>query len=171
MALRFTLSVAGDVQMDREIEAVSQHALGIDHVLRDIALDLRKVTTEQFRTEGAYASGGWPRLTEGYRKRKARIVAAHKVIAGREARYMQILRLTDRLRQSFVYKSDPEHIEHIINHTLTWGSSVPYARFHQNPGSGPNAQKQRRMLELSERKRQQYARAILTYLRTGKSIL
>jgi hypothetical protein len=166
MPLRFTLTVAGDVQMDREIEAIEVHAKQLDAVLRDIAVDLRKVTAEQFRTEGAYASGGWPALSEAYAKRKAQMVAQGKVIAGREARYTDILRLTDRLRQSLVYKTDPEHIEHISNHVLTWGTRVPYARYHQNPQSG---QKRRRMLELPERKRQQYARAILTYIRTGRT--
>lgn len=164
--LRFTLSVAGDVQMDRTIEAVEATSSQLDHVLRDIAVDLRKVTAEQFRSEGRYASGGWPPLTQAYRKRKQRMIASGKWIHGRQARYMQVMRLADRLRQSFVYKSDPEHVEQIVDHALSWGTRVPYAAPHQNPKSG---QKRRRLLELPESKRQQYARAILQYVRTGHS--
>lgn len=168
MPLRFTLSVAGDVQMDRTIEAVEVAATQIDSVLHDIAGDLRKVTAEQFRTEGRYASGGWKPLSDAYRKRKARIVASGKWVNGRQAHYMQILRLTDRLRQSFVYKSDPEHVETIENHVLSWGSRVPYAGAHQNP-KPTNPLPRRRPLELPEERRRAYARAILSYVRTGDS--
>jgi phage gpG-like protein len=167
--MRFVLTVAGEVQMDREIEAIGTHAEGIDQVLRDIARDLNKETKEQFETEGRHASGGWPPLTDRYAKRKARMIATGKFIAGRRARYMQILRLTDRLRLSLVNRDDPEHVETIEDHTLEWGTRVPYARYHQNPGVGPHAQKRRRFLDLPEKKRQDYARAILTYVRTGKS--
>jgi phage gpG-like protein len=166
--VRFTINVSGDVQMDREIEAVGKNLATIDHVLLDIARDLNRETDLQFATSGLHASGGWAPLTEAYRKRKERMVATGKMINGRPARYMQILRLTDRLRMSFKNRSDPEHIEHIVDHTLSWGTRVPYARYHQNPG--PTGTR-RRPLELSERKRQEYARAILTYMRTGRSII
>jgi phage gpG-like protein len=167
--MRFTLNVAGEVQMDREIEAVGAHLSTIDNVLKDIARDLNKETKLQFSTQGAHASGGWPPLTEAYRRRKQRMVEQGRLINERPARYMQILRLTDRLRLSLVNKSDPEHVETITNHTLEWGTRVPYARFHQNPGMSPRAMPRRRFLDLSERKRQQYARAILTYIKLGKS--
>jgi len=169
--MRFTITVAGDVQMDRELEAVGVHAATLDNVLRSIAEDLNRESRAQFATQGLHASGGWPPLTAAYLKRKQRMVATGKMINGRPARYLQILRLTDRLRGSLVNKSDPEHVERIENHELTWGTKVPYARFHQNPGFGPHAQQQRRFLELNEAKRQKYARAILTYIRTGKSII
>jgi phage gpG-like protein len=169
--VRFTLTVAGEVQMDREIEAIGEHLATIDHALKDIARDLNKETKQQFSTQGAHASGGWPALEESYRKRKQRMVETGKMINGRPARYMQILRLTDRLRLSLVNKSDPEHVETIRGHALEWGTSVPYARFHQNPGHGPRAMKRRRFLELSEKKRQEYARALLTYIKLGKTNL
>lgn len=171
MALRFTLDVSGDVQMDRTLEAVNATSGQIDSVLRDIGKDLRRVTDQQFKSEGRYASGatGWPALSDAYLKRKRAMVAQGKVIHGRPARHMQILRLTDRLRESLLSVSDPEHVESIHNHTLLWGTSVPYARYHQNPGKGPRAMKRRRFLELPESTRQKYARAILTYVRTGKS--
>lgn len=166
--MRFTLTVAGEVQMDRDIEALGEHVKTIDTVLRAIAKDLNHETELQFATQGAHASGGWPLLSEAYRKRKLRMVEHGKIINGRPARHMEILRLTDRLRMSLVHEHDPEHIERIENHSLEWGTRVPYARFHQNPGTGPRAQKRRRFLELNEKKRQQYARAILTYMKTGK---
>jgi phage gpG-like protein len=167
--MRFVITAAGEVQFDRELEAVGAHIGTIDNVLRDIAKDLNKEARKQFITQGAYASGGWPALTEAYRKRKAQMVATGKMINGRPARYMQILRLTDRMRRSLVDRNDPEHVERIHLHALEWGTKVPYWRYHQNPGSSPRAMKQRRVVELSERKRQEYARAILTYMRLGKS--
>jgi phage gpG-like protein len=166
--MRFTIAVSGDVQFDRTIEAVGTGAgANIDKALRDIAKDLRKVTEKQFRSEGAYASGGWPALSDAYAKRKARMVASGKVINGRRAKQMEILRLTDRLRDSLLMRHHGEHVEHIFNHALTWGTTVPYARFHQNPG--PMGGKRRRFLELPEERRQAYARAILTQIRTGKN--
>lgn len=165
--MRFRLDVAGDVQVDRELDAFTEHTPTIDNVLRDIGRDLTRESALQFASEGQHASGGWPALTDAYRKRKARMVAQRKIINGRPATRMEILRLTDRMRRSLVNRSDREHVERVRNHTLEWGSRVPYTRFHQNPG--PQGGKQRRVLELSERKRQQYMRAILTYLRTGRS--
>lgn len=165
--MRFRLSVAGDVQLDRELEAISENAKGIDVVLAAIGADLGKVSEQQFATEGRYASGGWAALSAAYAKRKARMVATGRIIHGRRARYLQVLRLTDRLRLSLVQKTDPEHIEQIVNHKLTWGTRVPYAGAHQNPKPG-NPLKRRRFLELPERKRQEYLRAVLTFIRTGK---
>lgn len=167
--MRFTLTVADEVQLDREIEAVGKHAATLDNVLRDIARDLNKEARLQFATQGAYASGGWPRLKDSYLKRKRRMVEQGKMINGRPARYLAILRLTDRMRKSLVERTDPEHVERIQSHTLEWGTKVPYFRYHQNPGSSPAAQKRRRVIELNEKKRQSYARAILTYMRTGRS--
>lgn len=165
--MRFRLDVAGDVQVDRELEAFATHATDVRPVLRDIGKDLNLESAKQFQTQGAYASGGWPPLSENYRKRKARMVAQRKMIHGRPATRMEILRLTDRMRRSLVNRTDPEHVERVTATTLEWGTRVPYMPFHQNPG--PKGGKQRRVLELSERKRQQYMRAILTYLRTGHS--
>lgn len=167
--MRFSLDVAGDVQVDRELEAFGRHAASIDNVLHDIGRDLNREAGRQFDSEGRYASGGWPALTVAYRKRKAAMVAAGKMINGRPARHMQILRLTDRMRRSLVNRSDAEHIERVRNNTLEWGTKVPYLRFHQNPGLSPKAMQRRRVIDLSERKRQSYMRAILTYLRTGRS--
>lgn len=165
--MRFKLSIAGDVQLDRELEAIAEHAEGVDTVLRAIGLDLGRVAQTQFETEGRYASGGWRFLTPAYRKRKARMVATGRIINGRRAQYLQILRLTDRLRLSLVQPQHPEHIETVVNHKLTWGTSVPYAGAHQNPKPG-NPLPQRRFLELPEQKRQAYLRAVLTFVRTGK---
>lgn len=164
--MRFTLTVAGEVQLDREFEGLDAHAHTIDNVLRDIARDLNNEARQQFATQGMHASGGWKPLSDAYRKRKARMVQQGKLINGRPARHMQILRLTDRLRKSLVEQHDPEHVETIVNHELSWGSRVPYMRYHQNPG---NPARRRRVIELNEKKRQQYARAILTHLRTGHS--
>jgi phage gpG-like protein len=167
--MRITLTTAGEVQMDREIEAIGVHVGTLDNVLRDIAGDLRKEIRAQFATEGLHASGGWKPLSAAYFKRKQAMVKTGKMIHGRPARYLQVLRLTDRLKKSLVEQHDPEHVERIFNHTLDFGSKVPYWRFHQNPGNSPRAMPRRRMVELDERKRRQYARAILTYMRTGKS--
>jgi hypothetical protein len=45
---------------------------------------------------------------------------------------------------------------------------VPSGQYHQNPKPG-GGRKRRRMLELPESKRQDYARVILTTVRTGKT--
>lgn len=166
--LRFTITVEGDVQMDRSIEAIETHATDFAPVLHAIAADLSKVSAQQFATEGRYASGGWPALKAAYRLRKAAWVAQGRIINGRPAVSTKILQLTRRLMNSLVNKGDPEHIETVVNNELTWGTKVPYGRFHQKPGP-LSKQKQRRFLELPEVKRQAYARALLTFLRTGES--
>lgn len=168
MPLRFTLSVAGDVQFDRTLDALSVSAGQMDPLLHEFAADLKKVTAQQFATEGRYASGGWKALSEPYAKRKRAMVDAGKQINGRTAKRMEILRLTDRLKDSLLLSTSPEHVETIANNTLTWGTKVPYAKAHQKPRVG-SPLPQRRFLELPESRRQLYARAILTYIRTGKS--
>lgn len=166
--LRFTISLGGDVQLDRTLEAVAFNAENVDAALHDVAGDLRKTIAQQFASQGRSGNAPWPALNASYLKQKARMVAARKIIHGRPARYLQILRLTDRLRLSLVTKDDPEHVETIVDHVLTFGTRVPYAAVHQNPKPG-NPLPRRRPIDLTETKRQAYLRALLTHIRTGHS--
>lgn len=165
--MRFTITVAGDVQFDREIEAIGARVEhGFEPVWSAIAKDMTLITASQFATGGVFASGGWPALKEKYLAQKQRWVKAGKTINGRKAVSTAILRLTDRLKDSLLNATDPEHVSVITPWSLEWGTSVFYAKFHQNPGPSSHVP-QRRVLELPEQRRRAYARAMLTYVRTG----
>jgi phage gpG-like protein len=78
-----------------------------------ISAELKERVREQFQTEGAAYGQHWLE-----RKRETR-----------RSKNRPILFQTGRLKQSFL--EGPEHIEESDGTTLTIGSRVPYAIFHQ----------------------------------------
>ena len=106
---RQLLRFAGDLEHPRQ-------------ALEAAATIMREATEAQFDTEGGHASGGWPPLSAGRVKYKA----DHGLAP-------EILRATDRLKESLTRKFDPDHIELIEDLSggrLTFGTRVSYGIYH-----------------------------------------
>lgn len=87
-----------------------------------VAARLRRQIREDFDSEGAGGrSGKWARLSKRYRRWKERHYPGRK-----------ILELTYRLRDSLTAASHPDAVEIRDAAFLFFGSSVPYAGYHQS---------------------------------------
>jgi phage gpG-like protein len=104
LELTAQIELKGFAEAWKEIQALE---------IQRISEELRRRIREQFETEGAAYGDHWLE-----RKRETR---------GSQGK--PILFRTGRLKQSFL--EGPEHIEESDGQTLTFGSRVPYAIFHQ----------------------------------------
>lgn len=124
--LTLKIQAEGEVIVERQLLRFSENLEAPGEQLEEIAVLLGEAVEKQFDTEGGHASGGWKALTEERVATKARL--------GLDPR---ILRATSALFDSLTRKYDPRHIERLSGSSLTFGSTVSYAIFHQS--SAPRA--------------------------------
>lgn len=149
------LDVDGDVQLRRELlrwsGAVVDASPAFERIImgggRDF-MGLRKLEGKQFATQGAFASGGWAPLAPSTVRAKARV--------GLDPR---ILHATGRLAKSLT--GGAGGIQIVNAHQFIFGTSVPYARFHQ---LGKRL-KRRRPIELRDRDRRAMVNVLQRHLR------
>lgn len=155
--MRIEISAHGDVQVSRELLRFSGRADDASPAFRSIARMLRGAEKKQFTSQGRYASGGWAKL------------APSTVLAKRrdpKAKFKRaILRRTGEMMDSWVKKSDPQHIEEISRDELRLGSSDPKSKFHQ---LGTVNMPQRRVLEVRGRDRTEIVKRLQRWLVSGK---
>jgi phage gpG-like protein len=89
--------------------------------LEEVADEMRRITKQQFETEGGHASGGWKPLTEMRREFKRR----HGLDP-------HILRATNALMRSLTEKFASGAIERLSGDSLVFGSAVRYGIYHQS---------------------------------------
>lgn len=148
----FQIEFAGEVQLSRVLSRVTDRAQNLRPFLDRIGEYLREVAQEQFESEGG-RSRAWRPLSPGY--------AAQKL-----ARFGQrsILVATGDLRDS-LSRTGGRHIEQVIGEdSLKFGTSVPYASYHQG---GTERMPQRRILDLVEDDRQHIMRDLQRHLFEG----
>jgi phage gpG-like protein len=149
--VRLHFSVWGDEQINRTLDRFVEAAEDMRpvwEVLRDRFLRLEG---KQFRTEGGYASGGWPPLSPRYAAWKSRNFPGKT-----------ILRRTDELFLSLttgpaVFVAEPR--------LLIMGSDVEYGGYHQR---GAGVLPQRRPVELTEWERREWVRIMQRWIVTGR---
>ena len=118
--MRFTFECSGQTLIDRELLRFGDRTVDVSpafHVISDLMMDETKL---QFATEGGHASGGWRPLKAATIKEKQR-----------QGMRLQILQRTGALLDSLTVKGDANQVLEITPQTLTFGSRVPYADFHQ----------------------------------------
>lgn len=120
MVIRIGYEVNGVTRADSRLK-------GLDLGSRDLTLgfysvqgELQRQEAEQFASEGAYGSGGWPPLSEDYRLWKER-----------KRPGVPILQFDGDLYRSLTQDSAPGAIREITPLSLTFGTSIPYAKYHQ----------------------------------------
>ena len=119
---RFRLDIAGEVQMDRGIARFSDGVADYRPIWGVIAEDFYETEKKQFKTEGA--EGGpyaWQFLSEKYALWK-------------EVHYpgTRILERTGDLERSLTMAGDPNGVLIEARKTLTLGTKIPYAIYHQS---------------------------------------
>jgi phage gpG-like protein len=119
---RFRLDIAGEVQMDRGIARFSDGLTDYRPIWPIIEDDFYAQEKAQFATVGAEGGEQWKELSPAYADWK-------------EAHYpgKPILQRTGDLVKSLTSGSDPNTVKIEERRTLTLGSKIPYAIYHQSP--------------------------------------
>jgi len=149
---RFRLDIAGEVQLDRGIARFSDGVSDYRPIWPMIAEEFRAIEAAQFASEGAEGGQAWQALSPGY---------AHY----KEARYpgRPILQRTGDLISSLTKQSDPNAVFLPERKTLTLGSKIPYAIYHQS--IAPRHLLPRRPeIMLSEKDKRSFMHHMHTYL-------
>jgi phage gpG-like protein len=114
------MEIAGRVEMDRGIARFADGVADYRPIWPVIEDDFYAQVKDQFRTEGAEGGERWKPLSEDYARAK-------------ELRFpgKPILERTGDLRKSLTLPNDPNAVRVEERKTLTLGSRIPYAIFHQ----------------------------------------
>jgi phage gpG-like protein len=145
-----TLEFFGEVQLDRELERITDRTADLTPVWDDIIDDFLRLETRQFDTQGVY-SGGWSPLSPAYAARKAR-----------EFPGQPILQATGDLMRSL---TRGPAVRIVRPQSVMFGSDVEYGRYHQ---AGTPNMPQRRPVDLPEATRRDWVQRIHRFIVTGK---
>lgn len=149
---RFRMEVAGQVQMDRGIARFSEGLADYRPIWPVIEDDFYAQVKDQFRTEGEEGGDRWKELTPDY--------------AGwKEAHFpgKPILERTGDLLSSLTNPNDPNTVRIEGRKTLTLGSAIPYAIYHQT-GSRDSKLPARPEIQLTEAFKRSVMHNVQVYL-------
>jgi phage gpG-like protein len=118
---RFRLDIAGEIQMDRGIAHFADGVADYRPIWPVIEDDFYALEKDQFKTEGAEGGERWKELSEGYAYWK------EKEYPGKP-----ILERTGDLKKSLTSPNDPNTVRIEERKTLTLGTRIPYAIYHQS---------------------------------------
>jgi phage gpG-like protein len=118
---RFRLDIAGEVQMDRGIARFADGVSDYRPIWGVIESDFYALEQRQFATAGAAGGASWPALSPEYS-------------AWKEMRFpgKPILERTGDLMSSLTDPNHPQTVRIEERKTLTLGTRVPYAIYHQS---------------------------------------
>lgn len=116
---------------------------------RSVSAYVRRQTVQQFDSQGGRSGAQWQPLTPGYERRKERAFPGQP-----------ILRASDRLFRSLAAEGS-ENINLIEPQRLIYGTSTPYARYHQRGGK---RLPKRQILAVTETDRRQIAALVREHL-------
>ncbi len=149
MPTRISFTFYGDTQLDRRLERIELGATSAVTAFERIAESFVRAERRQFRTEGAYGSGGWAPLSEGYAAWKAQHYPGQP-----------ILQRTGDLYRSLT--GGAGFVRVIEDHFMVVGSSVEYGGFHMRPG--PNGRPARKPIELTETLRRSWVKQLQAHI-------
>jgi phage gpG-like protein len=113
-----TYEIHGVPAIHHELVRIRDRALNGAPVLAAILADMRKLEIELFDTEGR---GEWPELSAATLERKAKEGYPSKILQATEQLY-------DSLSGGL---SSAGHVERITEDEIVFGTTVPWARYHQ----------------------------------------
>lgn len=136
MPVRVNVQVVNDKELIAAFNEVLRHVSNLETVWKIVEPGFRQIMREQFDSEGAAGrSGKWKPLSPGYAKQK-RLQYGDK----------PILQATNRLERSLTGRTGDSLV--IINRqSVSFGTSVPYATFHQ---TGTAKMPRRKIIDLSD---------------------
>lgn len=147
--MELELEVFGDVQLKRSLLRTAGRFKDAAPAFEQIADILMEIEDDQFESSGRHGSGGWAKLAES--------TLEHKTGAG-------ILIETGDLERSLTTRGAPDQVLEITSEFLLFGTSLPYAAFHQ---TGTSRMPRRRPIELTETDRRQIVKQLQSWLITG----
>jgi phage gpG-like protein len=146
---QLTFTVAGEEQINRSIGRFLEGVSDFTPAFEEIAEDFLQVEAEQFASEGGYGlAGRWLGLSPTYAQWKAKNFPGAK-----------ILERTGALRDSLTSTGGP-NVREITPTTLSLGTKVPYAIYHQQGRGVPK----RKPIDLNEETKQRWMKFIQAYL-------
>ncbi len=131
--------------------------------LREIADDFREMLAEQFASEGRAGGTPWAGRRGGPRGRPGQ--GRHRRVRG-QAQGLPLLVRTGALRDSLIGLG-ADHVEEMDGRSLTLGSRLPYAMFHQ---LGTRFMPARPIVVLSDERSQRWTEIVRRAIE-GKSAL
>jgi phage gpG-like protein len=154
MALRVRIDALGEEIIDRSLLGVSRALRDMEPIWDEINDVLSRASVRQFASQGAYGSGTWAPLAPSTLARKARL-----------GQPSQILQATRRLKRSLTVEDHPEHLYVASAKEMAWGTTVPYAKYHQD-GNGSSLPR-RRVVQLPESARRNVMKVVQRGILTG----
>lgn len=148
--MRLTIDTAGEGIVERTLRNVEGRLQDYDGAWPQMTTLLRDAMEEQFKSEGKSGSAGWAPL-------------APSTIAAKRASgtNMAILHDTLRLQESLTVKRAREGVDRVLGNVFEFGTSVPYAVFHQ---TGTATMPRRRPVQLSNTQRARVALSLQRYI-------
>ena len=153
MAVRLTLSIEGEKQIDRTLARFAENVNDATDLWDTLADRFAAAERRQFDSEGAYGSGGWTPLSPAYGAWKARNYPGKP-----------ILQRTGELMEGLT--SRPFGIEVLLPGSMVVGSGTAHGKYHQ--AGGPNLP-QRRPVELPESERRTWVKLMQRFILTGRA--
>jgi phage gpG-like protein len=150
--MRLTMEVLGDRIIDREMLRSGMRATEAEPAFHAISDKMQEGERMQFDTEGGYGSGGWTPL-------KPATIAA-KAAAGLDPR---ILQATTTMMQTLSEDTEGS-IREVSPMGLKFGTSVPYAIFHQQ---GTKKMAMRKPVEFPEMERREFVKILQRWIVEG----
>lgn len=143
-----TVDVFGDTVISRRLTRIGERARDLTPAWEEVMQHLEELEDVQFSTEGALLSGGWAPLRPSTLARKS--MAGHSILTE-----------TGALRASLAGEDDADAIRRVTSEGLDFGTSVPYAGFHQR---GTRRMVARPLLELPEHVKRDVVKILQRYL-------
>lgn len=143
------LSIEGIDQILTSVQERLKRLRNLRPVWRSILAYLQQATIEQFATAGGRSRDKWEPLSPAYAIRKAQVWPGKP-----------ILRASDRLFQSLTGRNQDSIVE-IDARSLIWGTSTPYARYHQR---GTARMPQRKIIVVTKADRRQITALVRAHL-------
>lgn len=117
--LRLTVRIKGQKEVDLLLSRIGERSSNLRQPLTEILASMRFWMRHTFKTEGGYPGPKWKGLEDLYAARKSR------QFAGRT-----ILRRSDRLFKSLTRRA-PGSVGRVGKNRLEYGTTIPWAEFHQ----------------------------------------
>lgn len=151
--IHLTGTVLGSQQLLRSLTRIISASHDLSGAFEEFGEEFREVEKERFDAEGF---GDWPPLSPAYAARKLRLYGNKP-----------ILRATDALYQSLTIKGAPGNVSIVQPMSADFGTSIPYAVFHQ---TGTSRMPARPEILLREEDKRRLVRAVQRHLiATGQS--
>jgi hypothetical protein len=147
-----TFSVYGHKQIERELLRFSARAADASPAWHTIVHLMKEDIKEQFDTEGASMSGGWPPDKPVTIERKAAMGLR-----------TETMRATDRLMTSLTDEANSDQVVVIDPHGFEFKSLVDYGAYHMGP-SADGTRPARPPVDFTEIQRRKYIKELQGFL-------